>query len=67
MLGDLLAEDIGQVTGRRVPTGAGQPKVEVSFETKGTLLGIHYTRVATCVAVARPDGTLYGEGRHDDP
>lgn len=65
MLGELLGEDRGQVTATRVlPSGPGQnPKVEVSFETHGTLLGIDTHEIATYCAVARPDGTLFGEGQ----
>jgi hypothetical protein len=65
MLGELLGEDRGQITTTRVlSTEPGQaPKVEISFEANGIMLGIDAHEVATYCAVARPDGTLYGEGQ----
>jgi hypothetical protein len=58
MVGKLIGEDRGQITSTRVlPTESGQgPKVENSFEAKGTILGIHAREVATYWAVSRPDG-----------
>jgi hypothetical protein len=65
MLGQLLGEDRGQITNTRVlPTEPGQnPKVEVSFETHGSLLDIDAKEMGTYSAVARPDGLLFGEGQ----
>lgn len=65
MLGQQLGEDRGQITNTRIlPTEPGQPpKVEISFETHGTLLDIAAKETATYCAVARPDGLLYGEGQ----
>jgi hypothetical protein len=65
MLGELIGEDRGQITSTRVlPTEPGQgPKVEISFEADGTMLGIHSRGVATYWAVPRADGTLFGEGQ----
>ena len=65
MLGDLLGENRGQVTNTRVlPSEPGQgPKVEVSFETHGSLLGIDAHEMGTYSALARPDGCLFGEGQ----
>ena len=65
MLGDLVGENRGQVTNTRVlPSEPGQgPKVEISFETHGTLLGIDTHEMGTYSAVARPDGLLFGEGQ----
>lgn len=65
MLGELLGEDRGQITSTRVlPTEPGQgPKVEISFESNGTILGVDARWVATYCAVPRPDGTLFGEGQ----
>ena len=65
MLGELIGEDRGQVMSTRVlPTEPGQgPRLEVSFESNGTLLDVVTHEVATYSAVARADGTLYGEGQ----
>lgn len=63
MLGEMLGEEIGQLTGTRVlPPQNGAPVVEVSFQANGTLLGEHVTDMGTYRAIARPDGTLAGEG-----
>jgi hypothetical protein len=64
MLGDLLYEESGQVTGTRVlPSETGAPRVETSFHATGTIDGIHHEDTGTYVAVARPDGTIFGEGQ----
>ncbi|HKN39765.1 MAG TPA: hypothetical protein VJ456_11720 [Acidimicrobiia bacterium] len=65
MLGELLSEDRGQITNTRVlPSEPGQgPRLEISFESHGTLLGIDYQEVATYTGMARPDGTILGEGQ----
>ena len=65
MLGEILGETRGQVISTRVlPSEPGQgPRVEVSFETHGTLLGADTHEFGTYSAVARPDGSLYGEGQ----
>jgi hypothetical protein len=65
MLGELIGEDRGQVMSTRVlPTEPGQaPRLEVSFESNGTLLDVTAHELATYSAVARADGTLYGEGQ----
>lgn len=65
MLGEKIGEETGRVTGRRVlpSEGGGPPKVEISFEGSGTILGVETTTVATYWSIVRPDGTLYGEGQ----
>ena len=35
----------------------------MSFQASGTVLGIHVNDMGTYVSVARPDGTLFGEGQ----
>ena len=62
MLGDLIADETGKVTGFRVLDAAG-PKVEVSIRTKGKLLGIDYEGRATYSSEMQPGGFLYGEGQ----
>ena len=62
MLGDLIGEETGKVTGFRVLDAAG-PKVEVSFQTKGKLLGSDYQGRGTYWSEMQPGGFLYGEGQ----
>ncbi|MEW5959525.1 MAG: hypothetical protein AB1801_17510 [Chloroflexota bacterium] len=64
MLGERIGEETGRITGQRVlPTEGGGPKVEVSFEGTGTLLGVEITDMGTYHSAVRPDGTLFGEGQ----
>jgi hypothetical protein len=64
MLGEQIGEENGKVTVYRVlPTEGSTPKVEVSFQTSGTLLGRDTTDLGTYVSVVNPDGTLHGEGQ----
>jgi hypothetical protein len=64
MLGDQIGEETGQITGMRVlPDEGAGPKVEVSFQASGTLLGAHVNNMGTYLSVTRPDGTLFGEGQ----
>jgi len=63
MLGEQIGEEKGRVTVYRVlPPEGGAPKVEVSFQATGTILGVAETSIATYWSVVRPDGTLFGEG-----
>ena len=64
MLGELLAEEQGQITGMRVlPAEAQTPTVEVSFQASGKLLGSDSTDLGTYLSVVRADRTLFGEGQ----
>lgn len=64
MLGEMIGEERGQVTGMRVlPSESGMPKVEVSFQASGTLLGVETADHGTYWAMARPDGTFSGSGQ----
>jgi hypothetical protein len=65
MLGELLGEELGQITTTRVlPADGGRgPRVEVSFQSNGTLLGQHSTDMGTYIAEMRPDGSMIGEGQ----
>ena len=62
MLGELIGEETGKVTGFRVLDHAG-PKVEVSFQTRGRILGSEYQARATYESEMQPGGFLYGEGQ----
>jgi hypothetical protein len=63
MLGDLLYDEQGQVTGTRVLTsGSGLTRLETSFRAAGTLNGVHHEDVGTYESLVSPDGTLIGNG-----
>lgn len=64
MLGDLISEERGQVTGTRVlPAKPGEPPaIEVSFEANGRTFGTDTREIGTYISTQRPDGTLVGEG-----
>lgn len=64
MLGEQIGEGRGRVTTQRVlPNPGGGPKMETSFQSSGSLLGMADSETGTYIAVARPDGTLFGEGQ----
>src|SRR5438128_11046703 len=63
MLGEQVGEETGKVTVRRVLPSDGNPKVEVSFQNAGKLLGIEVRTMGTYTAPIRSDGSLYGEGQ----
>ena len=65
MLGEQIVDETGQITGMRVlpEENGGPPKVEVSFQASGTLLGVHETNMGTYVSVSRPDGSMHAEGQ----
>src|SRR4051812_12842514 len=64
MLGDVIGEFAGKITGSRVLESKGPaPKVEVSFQGSGMLLDRAMTDLGTYWQTVRPGGSLYGEGR----
>ncbi len=63
MLGERIGDGKGQVTSQRVLPSDGGPKMETSFRSQGTLLGVATSENGTYWARVRPDGTLYGEGQ----
>jgi hypothetical protein len=64
MVGELLGEFSGKISGIRVlPTEGQQVKIEVSFRGSGKLLGMDATDLSTYCQTIRPGGVLYGEGR----
>lgn len=63
MLGDQIGEETGKVIVRRVLPTEGSPKVEVSFQTTGKLLGVDHRSIGTYIASSRPDGSAYGEAQ----
>jgi hypothetical protein len=62
MLGDQIGQETGKVTGFRVLDAAG-PKVEVSFQSTGKILGSDYQGRASYWSQLQPSGFLYGEGQ----
>jgi hypothetical protein len=65
MLGKLIFESKGKITGQRVLSVAnGIPKLEVSVTGTGIFNGnIDVTETWTYWTIQRPDGTSYGKGR----
>jgi hypothetical protein len=63
MLGEQIGEETGTVTVRRVLSVDGGPKVEVSLQSTGKLLGVETRGSVTYWAGIRPDGSLYGEAQ----
>ncbi len=61
MLGELIVEEEGQITGTRV---LSETEMEVSFRSQGTVLGVPMTDTGTYLSTLRPDGTLWGERGH---
>lgn len=64
MLGQLLFESRGRITGQRVLlVENGTPKFEISITGTGIFTGsLEVTETWTYWAIQRPDGTTYGEG-----
>jgi len=64
MLGEMLGEDKGKVTMRRVVRSRGKGhKMEVSFQTGGTLIGVEFRNFGTYTSMMRPGGFLFGQGQ----
>ena len=64
MLGEQLGEERGKVSGRRVVrSGAGGPRMEVTFQAAAQITGIDYQNIGTYWGAMRPEGFLYGEGQ----
>jgi hypothetical protein len=63
MLGDLVIEDNGKITGQRVLDVVEGPKIEVSFLMLGRYKGIEGNDIGTYWTVPRPGGVMYGEGQ----
>lgn len=63
MLGDVIGEASGRITGVRILEYAGdRSKVEVSFQGQGKLGAVGVTDLGTYTQETRPGGVLYGEG-----
>ena len=63
-LGDLILEEVGQVTGTRVlSTDASGTNLELSLQLTGTIRGVPQTTMWTYTTLTRPDGSIYGNGQ----
>jgi hypothetical protein len=63
MLGDLIGESTGRITGVKILEAAGeQSKFEVSFQGQGKLDGVAFDAICTYWQEFWPDGVVYGEG-----
>ena len=62
MLGDLIGEETGKITGFRVLDAAG-PKAEISIRTQGKISGIDYQGRTTYASTIQPGGFIFGEGQ----
>jgi hypothetical protein len=63
MLGKQIGEETGKVTARRLLSVDDGPKVEVSFQSQGKILGVVTRSTVTYWSRMRPDGSLYGEAQ----
>ena len=61
MLGELIIEERGKVTGRRILDSQGG-KMETSFTTMGKVKGIEGMDMGTYVSWMLPDGSMEGKG-----
>jgi hypothetical protein len=63
MLGEMLGETQGKITGNRVlPFDEDVPKVESSFQDIGKILGVDITEIGTFWSQIRKN-KIYGEGQ----
>ena len=64
MLGSVVYKEKGKATNRRVlPNDGSGLKVELSYETEATILGITAVQLGTYWTEVQPGGFIYGEGR----
>jgi hypothetical protein len=62
MLGEILGQESGKLTGMRVlPSDGPGPKMESSFQANAKIVGLDGTDTGTYWAVVQPDGSLFGE------
>lgn len=64
MLGELIGEDQGKITGIRVlPCEGHNPKVEVSMQASGRLLGVECSELGTYESTLTDAGVFRGSGQ----
>ena len=66
MLGEMIGEEQGKITGVRVlplADGNNNPRFELSFQGAGTLVGVDITNVGTYISVLTSAGVFNGAGQ----
>ena len=64
MLGDVIFEMTGKKVGWRVlPPDELGPRMEISYQGTGKMLGVETTETGTYTAVARPNGTFFANAQ----
>lgn len=63
MLGEIIGELKGKITGNRILSVEHCPKIESSLQGAGKMLGIDVVDMGTFWAILKEDGGLYGEGQ----
>jgi hypothetical protein len=64
MLGEMIGEEQGKITAVRVLPSIGQaPRVEVSFQSAGNLVGVEATNMGTYISTLMPNGIFNGTGQ----
>jgi hypothetical protein len=64
MLGEMIGEEQGRITGIRVLPSEGQnPRMEVSFQANGQLVGVETTTMGTYISTLMPNGVFNGVGQ----
>ena len=64
MLGDVIFEMTGKKVGWRVlPPDELGPRMEISYQGTGKMLGVETTETGTYTAVARPNGTFFADAQ----
>ena len=63
-LGDLVLEEVGQVTGIRVlSTNESGSELEINLQSSGTIKGVEGQSMWTYTQQIRPDGSITGAGQ----
>jgi hypothetical protein len=63
MLGEMIGELKGKITGNRVLSVECCPKIESSFQDSGKILDVDITGMGTFWSIFKEEGGLYGEGQ----
>ncbi|MBI1891685.1 MAG: hypothetical protein HYS18_13620 [Burkholderiales bacterium] len=64
MLGEMIGDEQGKITSVRVlPFEGNLPRMEVTFQAQGKLVGVDTATVGTYIAVMTPAGVYNGAGQ----